>query len=139
MALRVAVQLYSVRDDFSADQRGTLQKVKDMGYEGVEFAGLFGTAPAEIKKMCEEIGLVPLSAHVPYVQLAKDPIGVLSEYQEIGCPFVDVKKYIEDHRGTMAAPYNMDYGIHVNEAGCTEWMHALQAYAYLEMMGDNTK
>jgi sugar phosphate isomerase/epimerase len=98
MALRVAVQLYSVRDDFSADQRGTLQKVKDMGYEGVEFAGLFGTAPAEIKKMCEEIGLVPLSAHVPYVQLAKDPIGVLSEYQEIGCPFVAIPYLTEEYR-----------------------------------------
>lgn len=59
--------------------------------------------------------------------------------EELGCTYLDVKKYIEDHRGTMAAPYNMDYGIHVNEEGCTEWMHALLSYAYIEMMGENTK
>ncbi len=58
---------------------------------------------------------------------------------DLGCHFLDVKKYIEDHRGTMAAPYNMDYGIHVNEEGCTEWMHALLSYAYIELMGENTK
>lgn len=57
--------------------------------------------------------------------------------EKLGCTYLDVKKYIEDHLGTMAAPYNMDYGIHVNEAGCVEWMHALQAYAYIEMMGEN--
>ena len=59
--------------------------------------------------------------------------------EEMGCPYVDVKKYVEDHLGTMAAPYNMDYGIHVNEAGCTEWMHALLSYAYIETMGDTAQ
>jgi sugar phosphate isomerase/epimerase len=42
MALSVAVQVYSVRDYAEKDMRGTLQKIKDMGYEGVEFAGLYG-------------------------------------------------------------------------------------------------
>ena len=37
--LPVGVQLYSVRDDMAADFKGTLQKVKAMGYDGVEFAG----------------------------------------------------------------------------------------------------
>lgn len=57
--------------------------------------------------------------------------------EEMGCHYLDIKMYIEDHYGTMAAPYNMDYGIHVNEEGCTEWMQALLSYAYIEMMGEN--
>ena len=69
MALSVAVQVYSVRDFAEQDMRGTLQKIKDMGYAGVEFAGLYGNDPVEVKKACEEIGLVPLSAHVPFVDL----------------------------------------------------------------------
>ena len=56
---------------------------------------------------------------------------------EMGCHYLDIKMYIEDHLGTMAAPYNMDYGIHVNEEGCIEWMQALLSYAYIEMMGEN--
>ena len=63
MALPIAVQVYSVRDDAAADLRTTLEKIKKMGYDGVEFAGLYGHAPAEIKAMCEEIGLTPISAH----------------------------------------------------------------------------
>jgi hypothetical protein len=37
--MKVGVQLYSVRDHMEADMRGTLQAVKDMGYDYVEFAG----------------------------------------------------------------------------------------------------
>lgn len=105
MALPVAVQLYSVRDDAKNDIRATLEKVKAMGYDGVEFAGLYGYAPKELKKMCEEIGLVPVSAHVPYVDMVKDAEGVLANYAEIGCKFVAVPYLNEEYRpGTEKFP-----------------------------------
>ena len=53
--MRLALQLYSVREDMEKDFLGTLKKVKEMGYEGVDFAGLCGYSAAEVKKMCEEI------------------------------------------------------------------------------------
>ena len=67
----IALQLYSVRTDMEADFEGTLKKDKELGYDGVEFAGIFGKSAAEIKKICAEIGLVPISAHVPYDELLK--------------------------------------------------------------------
>lgn len=88
--LPVAIQLYSVRDAAAADLRGTLQKIKAMGYEGVEFAGLYGHAPAEVKALCAEVGLVPVSAHVPYYDMIADPEGVLAQYAEIGCRYVAI-------------------------------------------------
>jgi sugar phosphate isomerase/epimerase len=94
MALSVAVQVYSVRDYAEKDLRGTLQKIKDMGYAGVEFAGLYGNDPKEIKAMCEEIGLVPLSAHVPFADLRKDLDKMLEDYATIGCKFIAVP-YLE--------------------------------------------
>ena len=45
----IALQLYSVRDDMEADFAGTLKKVKSFGYDGVEFAGLFGHTAEEVK------------------------------------------------------------------------------------------
>lgn len=42
----VALQLYSVRDEMAADFEGTLRKVKALGYDGVEFAGLFDHSAA---------------------------------------------------------------------------------------------
>ena len=98
MAFPVAVQVYSVRDDAKADLRGTLQKIKDMGYDGVEFAGLYDNDPADIKKMCEDIGLVPVSAHVPYRDMIAAPEAVLSQYATIGCKFVAVPYLVEEDR-----------------------------------------
>lgn len=98
MSLPIGLQLYSVKDSIAADFRGTLEKIKEMGYDGVEFAGLYGNEPADIKRWCEELGLVPISAHVPYPEMLKDPKGVLSVYREIGCKYVAIPGLEEAHR-----------------------------------------
>ena len=98
MALPIAVQIYSVRDDAAADLRATLQSIKNMGYDGVEFAGLYGNKPADIKAMCAEIGLTPISAHVPYLDMVKDPEGVLGDYAEIGCSYVVIPYLTPEYR-----------------------------------------
>lgn len=98
MKFPVAIQVYSVRDDAEADFRGTLEKIKAMGYDGVEFAGLYGNKPTDVKKMCEEIGLVPISAHVPLADMVKDPKGVIGDYVEIGCKYIAVPYLPEELR-----------------------------------------
>ncbi len=105
MALPIAVQLYSVRQQAKEDLYGTLKKVKEIGYDGVEFAGLHGNTPAQIKAWCEELGLVPISAHVPYAEMMADPRGVLAQYAEIGVKYV-VFPYLstEDRPGTDRFP-----------------------------------
>ncbi len=88
--LPIAIQLYSVRDEVAADFKGTLRAIKEMGYEGVEFAGLHGLSAKEVKALCAEVGLVPISAHVPYYDMVADPEGVLKTYAEIGCRYVAI-------------------------------------------------
>ena len=85
MSLPIAVQLYSIRDAVASDFDKALKAVKEMGYNGVELAGLCGKTPAEVKEMCEKYGLTPISAHVGFGELMKDPEGVVSAYSEIGC------------------------------------------------------
>lgn len=96
--LKVAVQLYSVRDDMEKDFFGTLQKVKEMGYEGVEFAGLFGHSPKEVKEMLDKAGLTPISAHVPIDELLNDLPKVVGDYKEIGCQFIAIPWLDEERR-----------------------------------------
>ena len=105
MALPIALQVYSVRDEAAADLRGTLEQIKKMGYDGVEFAGLYKNDPADIKAMCAEIGLTPISAHVPYLDMVADPRGVLAQYAEIGVKFVAVPYLNTEYRpGTEKFP-----------------------------------
>ena len=84
----IAVQLYSLRDDMKEDFYGTLKKVKEYGYTGVEFAGLFDHDPLEVKQMCEELGLIPISAHVPVQTLMADLEGTVECYSKLGCKYM---------------------------------------------------
>ncbi|MBR4295264.1 MAG: sugar phosphate isomerase/epimerase [Clostridia bacterium] len=98
MKFPVAVQLYSVREEAQKDLKGTLEKIKEMGYDGVEFAGLYGYEAADIKKMCEDIGLVPISAHVPLNELLADTEGTIAKYILIGCKYIAVPYLAEELR-----------------------------------------
>ena len=98
MKLPVAVQLYSVRDEMEKDFYGTIKAMKELGYDGVEFAGLFGEEPEKIKAFCEEIGIIPISAHVPYFDMLENPEEVLSDYAKIGCKYVAVPYLTEECR-----------------------------------------
>ena len=97
MKFPIALQLYTVRGSLSSDFEGTLKKVKEMGYDGVEFAGLFGKTAAEVKEMCRSIGLIPVSAHVSFTDMIGDP-SILKNYAEIGCEYVVIPYLTEEYR-----------------------------------------
>ena len=96
--LPVGLQLYTVRDDMAKDFKGTLQQVKALGYDGVEFAGLFGHTPEQVKAMCAEIGLNPISAHVPLADMLADVDKVIADYKAIGCQYIVVPYVTEERR-----------------------------------------
>ena len=96
--LPIALQLYSVRDDMKKDFKGTLTKVKEMGYQGVEFAGLFGHSPSQVKAMLDEIGLTPISAHVAIDEILADIPKVISDYRTVGCRFIAIPGLVEERR-----------------------------------------
>ena len=50
MAFLVGVQMYTVRKESKENFYGTLKKIKAMGYDGVEFAGLHGHTAEEVKE-----------------------------------------------------------------------------------------
>ena len=117
MSIPVALQLYSVREDMKKDFEGTLKKVKDMGYSGVEFAGLYDKEPAYIKQLLADIGLAAVSAHVPYAELIKDTQKTLADYADIGMKYIAVPYLDEQNRpGTPEFNITMAYIMAVGNA-----------------------
>jgi sugar phosphate isomerase/epimerase len=96
--LKIALALYSIRDVMEKDFRFGLEKAKEMGYDGFEFAGFLDNDPEDIRKMAEEIGLVPISAHVPLPDLVADPVGVIAAYKKVGCPYIAIPWLDEPNR-----------------------------------------
>jgi len=88
MKLPIALQLYSVRDELAKDFFGTVRKVKEMGYDGVELSGLNGADPVEVKRMLDEVGLEVHSSHVPVDEMLSE--GGLARYREVGCSYVAI-------------------------------------------------
>ena len=86
----IGYQVYSAREDAQKDLLGTLKKLKEMGYDGVEFAGFYGHPAEEVKQMLDEAGIIAISDHVPFAQIEKDMYKVISDHLTIGCKFIAV-------------------------------------------------
>ena len=82
MSQRFALELYSVRHDLARDLTGTLQAVKDMGYEGVEFAGPFVHPAEEVAAALKQTGLVCCGWHTPFVYVQGDMLDATVAYNK---------------------------------------------------------
>ncbi|MGN1451619.1 MAG: sugar phosphate isomerase/epimerase family protein [Eubacteriales bacterium] len=88
---KVGIQLYTVRDELDRNFVGTIETVKKMGYEGVEFAGNYGGySAADLKKLCAEIGLDIISTHCSYENFEKDFEGTLQYHADLGLKYLAI-------------------------------------------------
>lgn len=100
MSIPVAVQLYSVREDCARDLLGTLEKVKAIGYDGVEFAGLHGNAPEAVKAKLDELGLQVAGAHLGLKALTEQFDETVAWNQVLGNKFLIVAGLTDEERGS---------------------------------------
>ena len=89
LKLPVGIQLWSVREDLQNDFEGTLKKLKEIGYDAVEFAGLFDHSAEEVRDLCKRIGINPISAHVSWKDLSEDE-NLAKTYATIGCKYLGI-------------------------------------------------
>lgn len=64
--MKLAVQLYTLRKDYSSGEEflKILEKVKEIGFDGVEFAGYAGLEPEVIRAKLDELGLAAVGCHM---------------------------------------------------------------------------
>jgi sugar phosphate isomerase/epimerase len=102
--LPVGIQVYGLRDlleNTPENFKNVMQKVKELGFDGVELAGLYGLDPDEIRETLKEVGLVPISAHVPLVDMMEDAEGVAKTYEKIGVKYIAIPYLPEEYRPNM--------------------------------------
>jgi len=89
--MKLSLQLYTVRDQFSADPEGTLRAVKDMGLAYVEGGGSYGTdSPESARKLLDDIGLKVSGSHTAWASLEEDPQKAIDDARILGCPYIIV-------------------------------------------------
>ena len=130
--LPVAIQVYGLRDlleNTPENFKDVMQKVKDLGYDGVELAGTYGLEPAYIKETLAEIGLVPISAHVAFDEMMKNLDEVIATYSAIGVKFLVMPYMAEEYRPVNPEgfekflPMLNEVGAKIHAAGMTFLYH----------------
>ena len=99
--LPVGIQVYGLRDlleNTPENFKDVMIKVKEMGYDGVELAGLYGLEPEFIKKTLDEVGLIPISAHVAFAEMMDDIDKVIKDYSMIGVKYLVMPYMAEEYR-----------------------------------------
>lgn len=127
-ALPVGLQLYSVRDFLEKDLLGTLKKVKAMGYDYAEPAGLYGIPAEKFRAALDEAGLTAICAHVPFAEMKADPDKVIKDYTTIGIKFIAIPYLGDDDRPgaknfESVLDYAREFGKKCADAGMTLLYH----------------
>lgn len=95
MSTKLYAQLWSVKDFAEKDFFGTLRKIAQTGYHGVEFAGYYDIPAKEMKSRLDELGLYAVSSHVGIGKI-KDSLDAEIEYlntlgsKYLVCPSADI-------------------------------------------------
>ncbi len=126
MALPIGLQLYTVRDRMKEDFAGTLEQVAGIGYEGVEWAGLFDHTPEQARQIIDDLGLKSAGIHAGLDAL-DDPGAVIDAAKALGHDVVGVPYWPDDKRHAagyreLAAGLNRS-GAKLKEAGLTVFYH----------------
>jgi sugar phosphate isomerase/epimerase len=87
--LQVALELYTVRDETRRDFAGTLRRVAQIGYAGVEFAGYGNLTSQEMSALLAETGLRAVATHLGLDALQGSQLDASIRYcLDIGCPII---------------------------------------------------
>jgi len=79
-----ALQLYTVREPAKRDWRGTLKRIRDIGYEYVQWSGMPELPAEEIRRGLDEAGLKAIAGHASVENFEKDFAKELLFWKTVG-------------------------------------------------------
>jgi sugar phosphate isomerase/epimerase len=125
---QVALELYTVRDETQRDFAGTLRRVAEMGYPGVEFAGYGGLSEQAMAALLAETGLKVPGTHVGLDLLTGEHLDASIAYcRAIGCPLMVLPSLPQAWRSLdglhMLGPELEAIGLRCRDAGITFGYH----------------
>ena len=130
--LPVGIQVYGLRDlleNTPENFKNVMEQVKALGYDGVELAGLYGLAPEFVKEVLDEVGLVPISAHVAFAEMMEDLDTIIADYKKIGVQYLVMPYMAEEYRPVNPEgfqkflPMLNEVGKKIHDAGMTFLYH----------------
>jgi len=93
---KIGIQLYSIREEMEKDMDAALKKVKESGYDYVEFAGFFGKSAKEVKSILDKYELEAVSVHQGPELYFEEGQKLIDYLKEIGIKYCAIPWYTVD-------------------------------------------
>ena len=96
--IKIASPLFILRDKCAVDLMSVLERLAEIGYEGIEFLGYFGNKASDIKNKLDSCNLKAVGDHVGFTDFANNTDQIIAAHKEIGCGYI-----------TIGSPGNLDH------------------------------
>lgn len=118
----IGLQLYTIREDMKKDPKGSLKMVSDLGYKLLELADyadgkFYGFAPAEFRKIVDDLGMQVLSSHINVESASNKPEDaekIAADHAKLGAKYA-IQPWVEAKDRNVA--YFQKMVQQLNEAG----------------------
>jgi sugar phosphate isomerase/epimerase len=80
----VALQLWTIRDSLERDLEGSLRRVGELGYDGVEIFQLHGLGAADLRTLLDDCGLRVAGRHARLEALEEEMAEIAAELETLG-------------------------------------------------------
>lgn len=94
----IALQLFTIRDLTETDLPAALEHVAGLGFEGVEFAGLFDHPAGVVRELLDRFGLRACGTHISLERLNRNIGACIDEAQTLGTHNIVVPYLTEEFR-----------------------------------------
>ncbi len=110
--IKIALQLYTVREELKEDFEGTLAAITSAGYSGVELCDRYDMDAAEMKALLDKYNLKAVSCHVGYNKLISDFYEYINYVKALGANYITIpslpKEMRKDEISVLHAAAEMD-------------------------------
>jgi sugar phosphate isomerase/epimerase len=88
----IAAQLYTIRDFMKTpeDMAKSLKKVKALGYDAVQLSGNGPIDNKDMKKLCNDAGLIIAATHIGFEEIQNEPNKVIEQHSIFECKHVAI-------------------------------------------------
>ena len=90
--MKVALQVYTIREHLGTLEgfAESMKKVREIGYEYVELAGVGPVDVEDQRRVCDEAGLTIIATHSGYGEFCDDLGGIIDKHEVLGAEYAIV-------------------------------------------------
>ena len=89
-SIKIASPMFILRNECKENLLEVLEKLSNLGFDGVELLGLYDNEPIAIRDKLDELSLTAIGNHVDYTTFAAHTDETIAAHKLIGCDYITI-------------------------------------------------